>query len=1778
MRNMKRILSFLLVLSMVLSYVPMSALAAEGDPCTVTEGCEGTYNAEGICTVCNLAQPVVTEGTEECQHSGGTATCIDLAVCEKCNETYGELAAHTGGEATCKAQAVCTVCTAAYGELAAHSYENGVCAGCGDVCAHAEYAEGKCIVCGNAEPDEPEECQHSGGIATCKEQAICEKCETAYGELAAHNYGTDADGKCDACGADCSHAEYLDGKCKVCGMDEPVPEPVVLTITAWNWVDEYEILSEDGTYATLPNAADWETLKSILPSAITAMVDGAEVEIPVQWECETFPSEGEGQGTYELKAILPEGYALGESVSTLKLEVDLGVADRLADGTTWDGTTVATAYAGGTGTETDPYIIATAGQLIYLRNKVNSGTSYNGEYFRLDADLDMAGKTFGDAIGNTKNYNLRNFNGHFDGNHHKISNLTIGNANGYSALFGNVGWNKQEVVIKNLILVNVNVNRTSTNYGAAALVGNAGYLKLENCTVERGTVQTNSYTAGGFVANAGAYDAISLTIIDCVNKANITQTSSTGNGAGGIVGQGCNQSGNGNTTITGCINYGDVSGRSYAAGIIGNAYVATIEKCANYGDISAIGTSSGTYQKTAKAAGILVSGADKITTIENCYNVGNISSNGTTPHGSSSTSAGGAAGIAAFNSSSSVQKTITNCHNVGTVTSDYGYPIGLRSTSITNAFYLNTSSKNNSQATQKSAEEFSDGTVYNLLSANNPDVWGQTIGTDSYPVFFNGNNIPTIKETVEVTVTADSAAPYTYDGNAKSGYTGTPASGAYTGELEYVYAKVNADNTTTPLTQAPKDAGTYTLVVKVPDSDNAYKGESATITFTIQPKEVGITWGVTEFTYNGQEQVPTATATGLIGEDDCTITVTGGETNVGTNHTAKAKAVNNPNYQLPTTDVTTVFRINAAEITDVTLAADSAEVTGSAQTPEIASVKAGELTLADSDYTVSYKDSADQTVTEMKNVGTYKVVVTANNGSNFSGSKEVEWKITKKQPTITTVPTVAAITYGQTLADATLAGGVASEDGTFAFKEPTTAPTVTDSTSTEYTLVFTPTDTENYDPVEIKVKVTVDPKEIGITWGTTEFTYDGSAKLSTASVAEGSAINGDQLGLTVALVETIEGAGTNAGTYTAKVTGITGDKAANYKLPANITTSFVIKNASQSKPENLTGNQETILNKADGTITGLTTDMEWSKEENGTYTAVSDVNMTFATGTYYVRYKAKTNYDASPATTVTIAAGDPLTVTVPGDQTAYSLTADKTEAGWHDDVTITFALKPGYSAGEDFAVKVNDQKIELGNDGKYIIQDVEAAVTVTVTGIADTNPPSVKVTLEDNWNTLWNGITFGKFFKETKTFTITAADQETGISKVYYHLAEEELTEAEVKATDLLWTEYNLNGSGVSVNPDKVFIIYAKAVDNAGNITFVNSNGIVLDKTVPVISGVTNSGVYYTTQKVTATDSAISGTSTLQSLTGTNVDGTIPGDPAQETKHTIVATDKAGNTTTFEITMKPISSLATGLPTEDTVKLTDKETIETIKKNISDVLTNQSANATDVEKDKLEDIIAQCNDLLNKIKKAEDVITLIQALPEASKAEPDNRKHIDAYDAALAAYNAPNLPASSKRMVGEENKAKLDAVGKALVAYDITHQSSKYYVKGSGKTLTFTANGYYAEYGSYVANAYGKFVSIEVDGKVVNAKNYTAKAGSTVITLKSSYLESLSTGKHTIKVNYIDGSTDGNDTFRISVNNGNPFTGDNSHMMLFGGMALTSLLCMAMMIVFFPRKKGKYQR
>ena len=99
--------------------------------------------------------------------------------------------------------------------------------------------------------------------------------------------------------------------------------------------------------------------------------------------------------------------------------------------------------------------------------------------------------------------------------------------------------------------------------------------------------------------------------------------------------------------------------------------------------------------------------------------------------------------------------------------------------------------------------------------------------------------------------------------------------------------------------------------------------------------------------------------------------------------------------------------------------------------------------------------------------------------------------LTKTTPTITTAPTATAITFGQTLANSTLSGGVASVPGTFAFTTPTTAPS---AGTASVGVTFTPTDTASYNAVATTVSVTVSkatptittsPTATGITFGQT---------------------------------------------------------------------------------------------------------------------------------------------------------------------------------------------------------------------------------------------------------------------------------------------------------------------------------------------------------------------------------------------------------------------------------------------------------------------------------------------------------------------------------------------------------------------------------------------------------------------------------------------------------------------------------------------------------------------
>lgn len=88
--------------------------------------------------------------------------------------------------------------------------------------------------------------------------------------------------------------------------------------------------------------------------------------------------------------------------------------------------------------------------------------------------------------------------------------------------------------------------------------------------------------------------------------------------------------------------------------------------------------------------------------------------------------------------------------------------------------------------------------------------------------------------------------------------------------------------------------------------------------------------------------------------------------------------------------------------------------------------------------------------------------------------------------------------------------------------------------------------------------------------------------------------------------------------------------------------------------------------------------------------------------------------------------------------------------------------------------------------------------------------------------------------------------------------------------------------------------------------------------------------------------------------------------------------------------------------------------------------------------------------------------------------------------------------------------------------------------KGSG-SLTIKANGDFA-----------KFTGIKVDGTVVDVSHYDAKSGSTVVTLKESYLATLSAGVHTLTFVYDDGEVSTHFMIADKETSGTPEIPDNS--------------------------------
>ena len=171
------------------------------------------------------------------------------------------------------------------------------------------------------------------------------------------------------------------------------------------------------------------------------------------------------------------------------------------------------------------------------------------------------------------------------------------------------------------------------------------------------------------------------------------------------------------------------------------------------------------------------------------------------------------------------------------------------------------------------------------------------------------------------------------------------------------------------------------------EGDDDTKPGSASYTLTVSKKEVGLTWGETSFTYDGNAHVPTATATGLVGSDACTVTVTGEQSNAG-DYTATASALSNNNYKLPA-DNTKAFTISKADVT-VSFASRTADAKmGESFSAPTATTTPEGLTLiySSSATSVATVDASTGAVTLVSD-GSTTITATFDGNDNYNGASD----------------------------------------------------------------------------------------------------------------------------------------------------------------------------------------------------------------------------------------------------------------------------------------------------------------------------------------------------------------------------------------------------------------------------------------------------------------------------------------------------------------------------------------------------------------------------------------------------------------------------------------------------------------------------------------------------------------------------------------------------------------------------------------------------------------------
>lgn len=205
----------------------------------------------------------------------------------------------------------------------------------------------------------------------------------------------------------------------------------------------------------------------------------------------------------------------------------------------------------------------------------------------------------------------------------------------------------------------------------------------------------------------------------------------------------------------------------------------------------------------------------------------------------------------------------------------------------------------------------------------------------------------------------------------------------------------------------------------------------------------------------------------------------------------------------------------------------------------------------------------------------------------------------------------------------------------------------------------------------------------------------------------------------------------------------------------------------------------------------------------------------------------------------------------------------------------------------------------LGSDGKtYQPGDSVPAEITSLTAQWGSLSGEIKIGTH-KWNRLLTDVNYDLFFKAGESVEITASDKSSGNVTIYYLASDKKLTDFKQMAFLPYSGELHIGDS--YLDKDGRYIIYARLSDASGNVRYISSDGIVVDNTAPVISGIKDGKIYCEAQIVSVEELNLDSI-TVNGNSVTLTDGKLTLNPA-EGKQSVVVTDKAGNTASVTITV-----------------------------------------------------------------------------------------------------------------------------------------------------------------------------------------------------------------------------------------------------------------------------------